>query len=69
MNYSKALKELREKMLVSQKELADELGVAFATVNRWENGHFEPGYKAKRQLRNLFKKYHITLEEGPNDKL
>lgn len=63
MNYSKALKELKEKLLISQMELVMMLGVSFATVNRWENGHFEPSYKAKRQLSDLFKKYHITLEE------
>ena len=44
MNYSKAIKELRQKLLVSQTELAEMLGVSFATVNRWENGHFEPSY-------------------------
>lgn len=63
MNYSKALKEIREKLLISQTDLAKMLGVSFATVNRWENGHFEPSLKAKRALRELFKKYHIKLEE------
>lgn len=63
MNYSKALKELRKELLISQSELAEMLGVSFATVNRWENEHFEPSYKAKRKLRELFKKYNIQLEE------
>lgn len=63
MNYSKAIKELREKLLISQDKLAEMLGMSFATVNGWENGHFEPSLKAKRKLRDLFKKYHIKLEE------
>ena len=51
MNYSKALRELREKLLISQADLAKMLGVSFASVNRWENGHFEPNYGSKRKLR------------------
>ena len=63
MDYRKAIKELREKLLVSQNELAKKLGVSFATVNRWENGRYEPNYKAKRKLRDLFEKNDIILEE------
>lgn len=62
MDYSKALKELRDKLLISQSELAKILGVSFATVNRWENGRYEPNYKAKRKLRDLFEKNGIVLE-------
>lgn len=39
MDYSKIVKQLRGKILLSQQEMAKELGVSFATVNRWENGH------------------------------
>jgi putative transcriptional regulator len=64
MDYAKAVKELRKKLLVSQMELAEMLGVSFATVNRWERGRYEPSYKAKRKLRELFKKNGIVLEEN-----
>ena len=43
-------------MLISQTELAEMLGVSFASVNRWENGKHEPTIKAKRKLRELFRK-------------
>ena len=62
MDYRTAIKELREKLLVSQNGLAKMLGVSFATVNRWENGRYEPNYKAKRKLRDLFEKNGIVLE-------
>lgn len=70
MDYSKAIKALRENLLVSQTEMAKMLGVSYATVNRWENGHHEPSYKAKRQIRNLCKKHHISMEpkEGRDSK-
>ena len=62
MNYSEALKEYRQKVLLTQEELAHELGVSFASVNRWENGQFEPTMKIKRKLRDLFKEAGIEEE-------
>ena len=34
----------------SQEQLASRLGVSFATVNRWENGHTKPSRLARAQL-------------------
>ncbi len=58
-NYAVAIKELREKMLLSQVEFAQLLGVSFASVNRWENGLHEPTIKIKRKLRALFREYDV----------
>ena len=63
MEYKDAIKELRKRMLVSQSELAEILGVSFATVKRWEQGLHQPTYKAKRKLRNLFSKNKLITEE------
>ena len=63
MTYAEAIKALRKKMLITQTELAAVLGVAFVSVNRWENGAYEPTMKAKRKLASLFYKYGISLEE------
>lgn len=63
MNYPKMLRKYREKVLLTQTELAEKLGVSFASVNRWENGQFEPTMKIKRKLRDLFKEAGIEEEE------
>lgn len=63
MDYAKAIKKLRNKMLLTQREFAEMFGVGFVTVNRWENGSFEPTMKNKRKLEPLFKKYGIKTEE------
>ena len=63
MDYSKCLKGLREKLIISQKDLAEMLEVSFATVNRLENGHHEPSLKTKRKSRDLCKKYKEKMEE------
>ena len=60
MDWAKSVKELREKALITQSELADMLGVSFATINRYENGHHEPTMKVKRQLMKMFKKYGVV---------
>ncbi len=63
INWSFKIKELRQKALITQEELAVMLNVSFVTVNRWENGHFEPTMKAKRNLVRLFKKHNIVMED------
>lgn len=63
MNYADAIKLLRKRMLLTQTELAQKVGVAFISINRWENGHCEPTMKVKRKLAPLFKEYGIEVEE------
>lgn len=62
MDYSKLIKLLREKLLLTQQELAELLGVSFVSVNRWENGVHEPTMKAKRKIKELIEKNNISLE-------
>lgn len=61
MDYSKLIKELRDKLILSQTELAELLGVSFASVNRWEMGHHEPTIKSKRKIVALCKKRKIKI--------
>lgn len=63
MVYSEAIKTLRKKLILSQAEFAKLLGVSYATVNRWESGHFVPTIKSKRKLALYFKKYKIEIDE------
>ncbi len=36
MDFSVMIKEIRQECYLSQQSFADELGVSFSTVNRWE---------------------------------
>ena len=38
MNYVVLIRQLREKMILSQTEFAERLGVSYVTVSRWERG-------------------------------
>ena len=44
------IKEARVQLALSQEDLAREIGVSYATVNRWENGRFMPSKMALRQI-------------------
>ena len=63
MDYASLIKRIRNELLLTQTEFADKIGVAFATVNRWENGHNEPSMKVKRKLRDICKRNNISMEE------
>lgn len=60
-DYKILVKKLREKMLVTQGEMAEILGVSFASVNRYENGKTVPTMKVKRKIVELCKKNKIEL--------
>ena len=62
MNWSKIIKDLRNKMLLSQTELANLLGVSFASINRWENGHNEPTIRIKRKIKELCDREKINID-------
>lgn len=62
MKYKDSIKIMRKKALLSQEEFASELGVAFTTVNRWENGKCEPNYKALKKLAEFCKLHNLDAE-------
>ncbi len=62
MTYKEAVKKLRLKMLMTQKEFAKLLDVSFATINRWETGKYVPTIKARRKLQPYFEKYNIEVD-------
>lgn len=62
MTYAQKIKRLRAVLLITQQELAYLLGVSIVTVNRWENGKYEPTMKMKRKIVELSKTNNIELE-------
>jgi len=47
------IKQLREKLGLTQEQLAHQLGVTVKTVNRWETGKAKPSPLAVKQLSQL----------------
>ena len=64
MSFSKDIKAIRQKGLMSQEDFAKDLGVSFSTVNRWECGKAKPSYKAMKQIDDYCKANEIDFDIG-----
>ncbi len=63
MTYSEKVKNARERLLLTQDEMAIELGVNAFTVCRWETGKSEPNMKAKKAIRDFCIKNGLKFED------
>lgn len=62
MDWPLIIKTVRNKLFITQTELAEKIDVSFASVNRWEQGHHEPTMKAKRKLAEICRQNNIDME-------
>ena len=62
MEFSEKVKEARKKVNFSQEDMAHQLGVSFATVNRWESGKTKPSKLALKAFEDFCKEKSIVLE-------
>jgi CheY-like chemotaxis protein/DNA-binding XRE family transcriptional regulator len=60
-----AIREIRQKLGVSQEDLARAIGVSFATVNRWENGRARPSRPAQRLLEDFLRRTGLEFPASP----
>ena len=56
MSFADAIIKLRSERRISQKELAEDLNVSCATVNRWENGRTVPNKMTMFVIREYCKR-------------
>lgn len=61
MDYKHLVKQLRNKLIITQTELAELLGVSFASINRWENGKYEPTRLVKEKIRLICEQNNIQM--------
>ncbi len=61
MSFAEQVKYVRTKLKLSQEDLAHELGVSFATINRWENGNYNPSRLAKKAFEDFCLRNSFTL--------
>lgn len=54
MGVGPKIKELRNKVGLTQKELADELHVTYQAVSRWENNDTEPSFDTIKEMCRIF---------------
>ena len=59
--------EIRSALQWSQSKFADEIGVSFATVNRWENEKSTPNRLAQEKMLAICEENHISMSEIVHD--
>lgn len=62
MGFAEDIRVIRKKCFLSQEAFAKELGVSFATVNRWESGKTKPTYKTMRLIDEFCKINGISFD-------
>ena len=61
MGFCDDIREVRQRCFLSQEAFAKELGVSFATVNRWESGKTTPTYKTMKLIDEFCKTHNIDF--------
>ncbi len=49
----RTIRDMRNRLSMTQEEFAPALGITVSTVNRWENGHSAPSKLARATLSRL----------------
>jgi transcriptional regulator with XRE-family HTH domain len=57
------LRKLRKKKEWTQEDLAREINVSLSTVQRWEKRGGEPTRLARRELKKIFRRVGVDLED------
>ena len=64
MEFSEKVRLVREKLNMSQEDLARALNVSFSTINRWENEKTKPIKMARDVFDTFCKSYGISFDES-----
>ena len=62
MSFSEDIKRIRRKAFLTQEDFAKEIGVSFATVNRWETGKAKPNLKTMKLIDDYCKRNNINFD-------
>lgn len=62
MSFSEDIKKIRRKAFLTQEDFAKEIGVSFATINRWETGKARPTLKTMKMIDAYCKKNKIDFD-------
>jgi len=64
MDFPKKSRYVREKLNISQEDLARALNVSYATINRWENAKNKPVRMAQVAFNDFCVKHDISFDES-----
>lgn len=62
IDYPATILRLRATLNLSQMALAELLGVSYTSINRWENGKYEPTRMVKERIKLLCEENNVKIE-------
>ena len=62
INYPETILRLRAILNLSQMSFAKLLGVSYTSINRWENGKYEPTKMVKERIKILCEENNVKME-------
>ena len=68
MDISEKIRFVREKLNMTQEELARALNVSFVSINRWENGKTKPIKVAQAAFDVFCDKHKISFTKNEDEK-
>jgi DNA-binding transcriptional regulator YiaG len=68
MEFSEKVKYVRDKLGMSQEDLARALNLSFATINRWENAKAKPIKIALAAFNSFCESHGIEFNDSIGDK-
>ena len=68
MDFSQKVRYVRQKLNISQEDLARALNVSYATINRWENSKNKPVRMAQAAFNDFCTKHNIVFDDNGEHK-
>lgn len=62
MTFSEQVKSVRAKLLLSQEQLAERLGVSYVTISRWESKGIEPSFLTQAKFNKFCEENGIIFD-------
>lgn len=66
MTFAENIKQMRQRLLYSQKAFANELCVNLTTVSRWETGKSKPNISTMRQIKGFCERHNTDYKPLEN---
>ena len=63
MGFPEEIKRIRQRCFLTQQNFANEIKVAFSTVNRWEGGKAKPSLNAMKNIKEFCLEHDVDYSD------
>jgi DNA-binding transcriptional regulator YiaG len=62
MDFAEKIKKIRQTLLMSQRDFANDIGISHITVAIWETGKVKPSLKYQRIIKEYCEKKNVHID-------